>query len=261
MFTSEQVKKMLKDEETRVLRSKIPSFTDDNSSLFALLCSIRLYFAPSSAVFERKAYLKNIQYNNLVQSLKVSFKPNFFRKVKVFFQNRDISVFKRAQKELEITVDGVTGKVTPFNITVEEEYEGNNFCYNNSIMLAMRRYVEGIDVNAVAGILRSPEYLQTETEDVVHCVVEKDGMINDMLRHCAFSKELYNKLFCFEELEKLSGEKVFEQLMYLRSNFPESIRGEDIAPFYVLANEEFMEDVNKKLKVKEGQGDSTIQKI
>ena len=261
MLTSEQVKKMLKDEEIRVLRSKIPSFTDDNSSLFALLCSLRLYFDPSSTIFARKGYLKNIQYNNLVQSLKVSFKPNLFRKVKVFFQNRDISVFKRAQKELEITVDGVTGKVTPFNITVEEEYEGNNYCYNNSIMLAMRRYVEGIDVNAVAGILRSPEYLQTETEDVVHCVVEKDGMINDMLRHCAFSKELYKKLFCFEELEKLSGEKVFEQLMYLRSNFPESIRGEDIAPFYVLANEEFMEDVNKKLKEKEGKGDSTIQKI
>lgn len=261
MLTSEQVKKMLKDEETRVLRSKIPSFTDDNSSLFALLCSLRLYFDPSSTIFDRKGYLKNIQYNNLVQSLKVSFKPNLFRKVKVFFQNRDISVFKRAQKELEITVDGVTGKVTPFNITVEEEYEGNNYCYNNSIMLAMRRYVEGIDVNAVAGILRSPEYLQIETEDVVHCVVEKDGMINDMLRHCAFSKELYKKLFCFEELEKLSGEKVFEQLMYLRSNFPESIRGEDIAPFYVLSNEEFMEDVNKKLKEKEGKGDSTIQKI
>ena len=220
-----------------------------------------MYFDPSSTIFARKGYLKNIQYNNLVQSLKVSFKPNLFRKVKVFFQNRDISVFKRAQKELEITVDGVTGKVTPFNITVEEEYEGNNYCYNNSIMLAMRRYVEGIDVNAVAGILRSPEYLQTETEDVVHCVVEKDGMINDMLRHCAFSKELYKKLFCFEELEKLSGEKVFNQLIFLRSNFPESIRGEDIAPFYVLANEEFMEDVNKKLKEKEGKGDSTIQKI
>lgn len=261
MLTSEQVKKMLKDEEIRVLRSKIPSFTDDNSSLFALLCSLRLYFDPSSTIFDRKGYLKNIQYNNLVQSLKVSFKPKLFRKVKVFFQNRDISVFKRAQKELEITVDGVTGKVIPFNITVEEEYEGNNYCYNNSIMLAMRRYVEGIDVNAVAGILRSPEYLQTETEDVVHCVVEKDGMVNDMLRHCAFSKELYKKLFCFEELEKLSGEKVFNQLIFLRSNSPESIRGEDIAPFYVLANEEFMEDVNKKLKEKEGKGDSTVQRI
>lgn len=261
MFTSEQVKKMLKDEETRVLRSKIPSFTDDNSSLFALLCSLRLYFDPSSTIFDRKGYLKNIQYNNLVQSLKVSFKPNLFRKVKVFFRNRDISVFKRAQKELEITVDGVIGKVTPFNIIVEKEYEGNNYCYNNSIMLAMRRYVEGIDVNAVAGILRSPEYLQTETEDVVHCVVEKDGMVNDMFRHCAFSKELYNKLFCFEELEKLSGEKIFNQLIFLRSNSPESIRGEGIAPFYVLANEEFMEDVNKKLKEKEGKGDSTIQKI
>lgn len=261
MFTSEQVKKMLKDEETRVLRSKIPSFTDDNSSLFALLCSLRLYFDPSSTIFDRKGYLKNIQHNNLVEHFKVSSQCGFLNKVKNFFQNKNKNIFKRNRKELEITVDGVSGKIAPFNITVEKEYEGNNYCYNNSIMLAMRRYVEGIDVNAVAGILRSPEYLQTETEDVVHCVVEKDGMVNDMFRHCAFSKELYNKLFCFEELEKLSGGKVFNQLIFLRSNSPESIRGEDIAPFYVLANEEFMEDVNKKLKEKEGKGDSTIQKI
>lgn len=255
MLSYPQVKKILKDEEDRVLRSKILSFTKDNSSLFALLCSIRMYFDPNSSRFERKGFLKNIQNNNLVESFNI-FRPGFLKRINTFFQkvgNRSINATNRAS--LEITVDGVSGKITPFNIAVEKEYEGNNNCYSNVVMLAIRRYVEGIKMNGVCGILRSPEYLRTDTEDVIHCVVEKDGMINDMLRHCAFSKELYEKLFCFETLTNFSNEKIFNQIMFVRSKAPECIGGEGVAPYYFLANDDFMDNVKKRLDEKVSNAD------
>ena len=226
-YTFEQVKKIMEQENNWTLRSSRPAFTADVKSWNSMINCISLYYHPKTSNLKRWILFQKLKKNVLVQAL------------------------EKTQKGLRVTVDGVTGEITPFTIKVEDKFCGNLDCYWNAKTVARFRFLDGLNVHAVCGIESAPVN-NCIVGNCLHCVVEKNGIYNDMFRYCAVSKELYQKILCYQELTSVSGKQAYEDDKY-RFHHVEYLPTKDINPnYYILARDEYMERIRAGVESKTG---------
>lgn len=228
MFTFEEVTNIMEKERNNTLRSCKPNFAENSCQWLTFINAIKRYFRKGESKWSQWKRYRYLKKHPLVQAI------------------------KRTERDLWIKAGGVEGEITPFTIPIEDEFVGNNMCYANAMWVAYRRQREGLHTNAVCGIERSPEGDLSLSFDVLHCVVEKNGMINDMFRGCAFSQKLFEAIFCFEELASVASDQ-----LYIDSNFrynnPSYLPKQVNPNYYLLSRHEYMRRIRYVVKNKNGQ--------
>lgn len=205
-MTIEEVTKLRKQEKEKTLRKPLSFKEPISIKEKQFFKEYRVVVSQICSLLEKKGVMQNFSFNSLISR-------------RIIKNSKVVNSFKGLGTEKKpYVLDAKFGKFKFWNAhecfkkESYPEFIEENHCFANCYTLACCLAGEKIHSKVLSGIFYNCDY------SILHSVIEFNNYICDFNLNICMEKDLYIKLFPFEVLSELEGERIFQDREYIHKN-------------------------------------------